>query len=168
MRRIIIVTLVLSGLLLAGCETAAPTPTTTPAGDGGALPTLTSPAAAPTPTPDDYPPPPLPTATVNSYAAPLPPPTVDPYPVGDTVPTAILVYRPLGNQCQDAASFTYPTLEEAVADLVESGVTVYDAMETARVVCEACDVCPTSEHYEAIINPEGLAAAAALGWLAQE
>ena len=167
MRRLMLTLIIVSGLLLAGCDTATPTPTATPTDDnGGPLPTLT--AGAPTATPADYPPPPPPTPTPNSYGAPLPTPTIDPYPIGESVATAILIYRPLGNQCQDPATYAYPTLADAVADLEDDGVVVYDAEETARLVCEACDVCPTSEHFEAIIDPEGLAAATALGWLPQE
>ena len=168
MQRTAIVAFLLISLLLAGCDTADPTPTATPAGGGGPLPTLTAESLPASPTPDNYPAPPSPTATPEAYGVPQVPPTVDPYPVGDTVPTAILIYRPVGMQCQDPETYDYPTLADAVDSLEEAGVKIYDAMETERLACDACDVCPTSAHFEAIVDPAGLEAAQALGWLPQE
>jgi hypothetical protein len=76
------------------------------------------------------------------------------------------IIRPLGQQCVDPSTYTFPDLSTTVAALTTAGITVLSAEEIALMVCEACD-CPTSEHFRVLINSSDYAAAQTLGWLAE-
>ena len=103
--------------------------------------------------------PPTLTPLPDGYPTPADAEAADPYPAGDQ----LLISKPLGTQCSDPATFEYANLNAAVNALIANGIRVYSARITNRMVCEAC-TCPTSEHFEMIVNPEDAAAAVNLGW----
>ncbi|MCL4868243.1 MAG: hypothetical protein KJ063_04680 [Anaerolineae bacterium] len=129
-----------------------------------AVPTLIEPAALPTLSNDSYPAPIMPTPfNPDGYPGGLYPTieVVSPYP-GVTGQT-IWILRPLGQQCMDPESHTYPNLAAAVTALTNAGVTVLEARDERLMVCEACD-CPTPEHFRARINLSDYGKATPLGW----
>ena len=173
-RRAILLILLLSILLVACRSPQEPDPTSEPAEEIPDTPLPTLPALLPAPTRDEaYPAPTaddaypgpgtpvvIPTATLpDGYPEPPTPlPTIDPYPGGVAV-----IAIPAGIQCEDPA---FNNLEEALATLEESGLTVLSAKEEELLVCSACN-CPTSLHFKVTIPPNELAAALALGWQRQ-
>lgn len=160
-KRMIILIFSLCLLLLAACNgpeepnandptpfispSLTPIPTTDPAYPG--------PQVVNTPPPAAYPIQPTP-ALVQPNA----------YPGADG--ETMWVVRPLGQQCVDPSTYTYPDLSTAVAALTNAGITVLSSEEIALMVCEACD-CPTSEHFRVLINNSDYAAAQTLGWVAE-
>ena len=82
------------------------------------------------------------------------------YPGGELV----WLLRPLGRQCEDEASYEYQTLEEAVEALEGMGVAVESAQTVSLMVCQACNTCPTSEHFRVQILAEEVQMARSLGW----
>jgi hypothetical protein len=156
------------GPLLAACNTpAAPFSTATPAATAAATPENA--LSAPTQTPVPYPDPALATAAAATTAPeqagyPLPAspaPTVDAYPGG-----LIWIIRPVGIQCEPGRPAGYNTLNEAVATLRAAGISAQGAETIERPVATACGS-PTSEHYRVQIGADHLAAAEAMGWLAE-
>jgi hypothetical protein len=170
-RRTILLILLLSILLVACSSAQEPEATSEPIEEIPDTPLPTLPALLPAPTRDEaYPAPTaaggypgpdepagIPTATPSDGypAPPAPLPTFDPYPGG----VAVVVIA-AGIQCEDPL---FTNLEEALATLEESGLTVLSAEEEELLVCTACN-CPTSLHYKVTIPPDELAAALALGW----
>lgn len=135
---------------------------------GTAEPEVTAPPSlTPIPTHEDtgYPGPVANTPVPDGYPA---VPTVPAAPVGypDAAANLIWVIRPLGQQCVDPATYTYPDLSTAIAALTEAGVAVLTAEEVALVVCEACD-CPTSEHFRVQIYATDLPKVEPLGWITE-
>ncbi len=173
-KRAILLILLLSILLVACRSDQEPEATSEPAEEIPDLPAPTLPALLPAPTRDEaYPAPTevgaypgpgeqvvIPTATLpDGYPEPPTPlPTIDPYPGG----VAVIVI-PAGIQCEDPR---FSNLEEALATLEESGLTVLSAEEEELLVCTACN-CPTSLHFKVTIPPDELAAALVLGWQRQ-
>ena len=166
-----ILILIISFLLVACRSTEEPEPTSEPTEEIPDSPPPTLPSLLPAPTRDaPYPAPTtagaypgpdqptaIPTATLPAGypEPPTPLPTIDPYPGGVAV-----IAIPAGIQCEDPA---FNSLQEALATLEESGITVLSATEEELLVCTACN-CPTSLHYKVTIAPEELAAALAIGW----
>ncbi len=121
-------------------------------------------APAPTPAPtapsanDGYPPPAAPTSLPQGYPAQRPTPTLPTgYPDDDNRTWLI---KPVGMQCQESSA----NLNQEVASLQNAGIPVLAAQMTTLAVCEACDTCPTSEHYRVLVAPENIDAAQTLGW----
>jgi hypothetical protein len=142
-------------LFLAACGGTDADPTATPT-----APPFDEPVAA-TETPSSGYPAAQPTPTLSrstdGYPAPRPTPTLtDAYAALDPV----WVVKPAGMQCQEY------TVDPAAAsnELAAAGIQVLDLEMAVLAVCEACDTCPSSEHYRFLIPSADLAAAAELGW----
>lgn len=180
-KRIILLAVLL--LMLAVCGLAACGPSVPSTTGATAVPNATQPAR-PSPTSDpsllnnnnntpdgqadtDGYPPPAPTVAPSSYPIPtLPTPLPEPadaYPATDPAGT-VWVLHAQGQQCVDASTFKYPTLQDARAGLVAAGLTVYDVQTVSMIVCQACN-CPSSTHYRALIAASDLDKAIALGWM---
>ncbi|MBP8000388.1 MAG: hypothetical protein KA314_23835 [Chloroflexi bacterium] len=149
-------------LLITACTTSTDEPTIIPA--------TTDPLALPSPTTSAYPAPDI-VNTVPAEAYPAAPTTAIVVPVEPTLNTAypgetLWITRPLGQQCVDASTYTYPDLSTAVAALNDVGIPVLAMEEVALIVCQACD-CPTSQHFRVQINTTDLTNAQALGWVAE-
>lgn len=128
-------------LVLAACG-GSPLPTPAP----------TAPAAD-----NGYPPPAAPTSMPQGYPAQRPTPTL---PTGYPDDTRTWLIKPVGMQCQENIA----NLNQEVAALQSAGIPVLAAQMTTLAVCEACDVCATSEHYRVLVPPEQIEAAKDLGW----
>ncbi len=163
-------------LLLAGCGPSAAAPTASPAPEQPGRATPTSDSSLLNPNPNvggqnnqvGYPPPP-PTATPypENYPVPATPTPYNPYPAAETGEAGnVWVLHPLGRQCADTSTYTYPNQQDARADLTAAGITVYQMETVELMVCQACD-CPTSTHYRAQINGADLNKAVNLGWQAE-
>lgn len=141
--------LLLIAFWLVGCGgTPAATPQpTSPA----ANPQLTSPVTTPA---DAYPV--LATITPESYPIQQITPTIFSYPAGVNV----WMTKPVGMQCQESAA----DLEGAVTELESAGISVLVFEMIQLAVCEACDVCPTSDHYRVQLSKNDQEAAQKLGW----
>lgn len=116
-----------------------------------ATPQPTSPAATPG---DAYPV--VATSTPKSYPSQQATPTIFSYPAGVNV----WMTKPVGMQCQESS----PDLESAVAELESAGIPVLVFEMVQLAVCEACDVCPTSDHYRVQLSKNDQEAAQKLGW----
>lgn len=161
-KRTLFLTLSVFLLLLAACNS-------TEEPDANEATPFISPSLTPIPTTDTaYPGPqavntPPPAAyPIQPTAAPAQPNAAYPEANGETM----WIMRPLGQQCVDPSTYTYPDLATAVAALINANITVLASEEVALMVCEACD-CPTSEHFRALINTSDYAAAQTLGWVAE-
>ena len=101
-----------------------------------------------------------------------------PYPSDSVVepratPTIMLAYpaseltwiiKPAGMQCQ-----SYTTdLGSARTEIENAGITVLNSELAILPVCEACDVCASSEHYRLYIPITDLEQAQELGWVVDE
>jgi hypothetical protein len=161
-KRTIIFMLSVFLVLLAACNSTEepnanePTPFISPSLTPIATidPSYPGPQAINTPLPDAYP--------LQPTPAPAQPDAAYPGTNGETM----WIVRPLGQQCVDLSTYTYPDLSTAVAALTTAGITVLSSEEVALMVCEACD-CPTSEHFRVLINSSDFAAAQTLGWMAE-
>jgi hypothetical protein len=138
-------------LLVAACSPAAE-PTPTP------LPTFPPPAETDTPE-SGYPAPAQATMPPEAYPAEAPTPL--PEPTGYPDDARVWLVKPAGAQCQE---YTVD-LRDAVAALRDAGVEVINSQVVNLLVCEACDVCPSSEHYRVLVDAGQRAAAEALGWV---
>ena len=125
-----------------------------------------------------------PEATATEMAAPLPtgypangqPDVRNPYPeptallsLPRATPTPLAAYQGLqltwiqkaaGMQCN---AYTLD-LTAARSELERAGIQVVDSQLSILPVCDACDVCPSSEHYQAFIPAEDVNEAIQLGW----
>jgi hypothetical protein len=72
--------------------------------------------------------------------------------------------RPLGQQCEDPATFEYEDVDEATTALEDAGVEVLGSEAVSLAVCTACN-CPTSEHFRVQIRARDLGIAQDLGWI---
>jgi len=107
--------------------------------------------------PADYPA--LPTATPfpPGYPAPRPTPSLPPgYPAAGSS----WMVKPAGVQCQPLSV----DLDGGIAELENAGITTYRSTMALLPVCEACDSCPSSEHYRVEIGSNQVPQAEALGW----
>ncbi|MCA9938856.1 MAG: hypothetical protein KC418_09450 [Anaerolineales bacterium] len=122
-------------------------------GGGGAE----TPAATAAPVEEGYPPPTVAITPAQGYPAPRPTPTL---PTGYPDDGRVWLIKPVGMQCQEPES----NLNQEVAVLQNNGILVLASQMTSLAVCEACEVCPTSEHYRILVAPEQIEAAKRFGW----
>jgi hypothetical protein len=125
-----------------------------------AFPTTQSTLPAPTSQPDSYP---QPTANpANAYPArPRPTPTL---PAAYFGLDPVWVTKAVGAQCQGVEI----DVDGVRLVLENAGIQVLDTTMISIPVCEACDTCPTSEHYRFFIPATDIAKAEALGWTVAE
>lgn len=145
MKRLTILTLmVISFCLLVSCGGGTGTNTAEPTGQ----------ATAPI---ESYPPPA--TSVPESYPIHRATPTLFSYPANATV----WMTKPVGVQCRESQA----DLEAEVIVLESAGIPVIAFEMTNLAVCQACDVCPTSEHYRVQISKNQQNVAINLGWQVQ-
>jgi hypothetical protein len=76
----------------------------------------------------------------------------------------VWVIKPVGMQCQAVEI----ALDVERVGLENAGIRVLDTTMIAIATCEACDTCPSSEHYRFYIPTTDIAKAEALGWTVAE
>ena len=109
--------------------------------------------ANPTPIPQD------------GYPAPVPQPTIDPYPISIEGPVWVLY--PIGEKCEKPEASLYASLQDAMSELTLIGVPVMDGEVINLNTCNSCG-CPTEEHYRVQIDGESVAAVLNIGWVIEE